>query len=194
MSVVFLTLGSALGIVVGVVFALRRHYAARPLGWRLLAASGWPLVLAGSIFVSRFWTPTPGPYLANRRYPFGDHLAAWAVSFGFTWIAFGLLFTSLAILAPRATVEASDARLAWIALAATWVLCWLPHGIIGVGVLVGGLEPASKASYAEWASRPLGTLTLAADAILLVVHGALSLAGFALAGRDLWYVRASTSK
>lgn len=40
--------------------------------------------------------------------------------------------------------------------------------------------------YADWAAEPLGALTLAADGVLLLLHAALSVAGFALAGRDVW--------
>ncbi len=186
MTVVALTLTAVAALVAGVVLALRRDYVRSAAGWRLLAHSGWPLILAGAIFVLRFWTPTTGPYRANARYPFGDHLAAWAVSFGFTWIAFGLLFAALAVLAPRAAADARGARLAWLALAATWALCWLPHGIIGVAVAVGGLDPASMGRYTEWAARPLGALTLAADSALLLLHAGLSVAGFVVAGREVW--------
>jgi hypothetical protein len=188
MAVVILTLTAALALVAGVVLALRRRYVGSAAGWRLLAHAGWPLILAGAIFVLRFWTPTPGPYLANTRYPFGDHLAAWAVAFGFTWIAFGLLFAALAVLAPRAALDVRGARLAWLALLVTWILCWLPHGIIGAAVAAGGLEPASVARYVGWASRPRGALILAADGGLLMLHAGLSTAGFILAGRDAWRV------
>lgn len=186
MAFVVLTLGAVAALVAGMVLALRRDYVRCAAGWRLLAHAGWPLIVAGVIFVLRFWTPTPGPYRANARYPFGDHLAAWAVSFGFTWIAFGLLFAALAVLAPRAAADARGARLAWLALAATWVLCWLPHGIIGVAVAAGGLDPVSVDRYVEWAARPLGALTLAADGGLLLLHAGLSVAGFILAGREVW--------
>lgn len=186
MAAVVLTVAASLALVAAVVVALRRRYVGSVTGWRLLAHAGWPLILASAIFVLRFWTPTPGPYLANTRYPFGDHLAAWAVSFGFTWIAFGLLFAALAVLAPRAALDVRGARLAWLALLVTWILCWLPHGIIGVAVAAGGLEPASVVRYADWAARPLGALTLAMDGGLLMLHAGLSVAGFTLAGRDAW--------
>ena len=186
MTVVVLTLATVLGLVGCVVLALRHRYTRRATGWQLLALAGWPLILAGAIFILRFWTPTPGPYLANTRYPFGDHLAAWAVSFGFTWIAFGLLFATLAVLAPAAATDARGARLAWLSLLTTWTLCWLPHGIIGVAVALGGADPDSVTRYADWAARPLGTLTLVADGALLVLHAGLSITGFILAGREVW--------
>ena len=189
MAVVSLTLAAVGALVAGMVLALRRDYVRCAAGWRLLAHAGWPLILAGAMFVLRFWTPTTGPYRANVRYPFGDHLAAWAVSFGFTWIAFGLLFAALAVLAPRAATDARGARGAWLALAATWVRCWLPHGIIGVAVAAGGLDRASVDTYVEWAARPLGALTLAADTGLLLLHAGLSVAGFLVAGREVWLSR-----
>jgi hypothetical protein len=186
MGIVVLTLAGTLTLVGGLAVAFRRRYVESAIGWRLLAHAGWPLILAGALFVFRFWTPTPGPYLANARYPFGDHLAAWAVSFGFTWIAFGLLFATLAVLAPRTATDARGARLAWLALLAAWALCWLPHLIIGVAVVVGGLEPASVTRYTDWAARPRGAVTLIADSGLLLLHGLLSVSGFFLAGRDAW--------
>ena len=101
MWLVGLTLAGALGLSAGAMVAVRFAYGTAPLGWRILAHAGWPLSLAGAVFVLRFWVPTVGPYRANVRYPFGTHVNAWAVSFGFTWIAFGLLFTVLAVLASR---------------------------------------------------------------------------------------------
>ncbi len=184
MSIVTCTLALVLGLAVGFGLALRRTYAERALGWRLLAHAGWPLVLAGALFVLRFWTPTSGPYLANERYPFGDYVATWAVSFGFTWIAFGLLFSALAVLAPSA--DARQSRLVWYVLASTWMLCWLPHGIIAIGVAAGGLAPESVTRYHTWAQRPRGTLVLAADTLLLQLHFGCSVAGFVLAARDAW--------
>jgi hypothetical protein len=187
-------LAVAFGLVAAVILCLRREYARRTLGWRLLAHAGWPLILVGAMFVVRFWTPTSGPYVANSRYPFGDHLAAWAVSFGFTWIAFGLLFAALAVLAPAAGADGRPPRLAWLALLATWALCWFPHGIIGLAVAVGGLAPESTARYDAWAHAPGGTLTLVADAVFLAVHFACSVAGFALAAREVWGSRAGSAK
>jgi len=180
MWLVAVVLVSALAVVWAVVLRLRWTYADCPLGWRVLAHAGWPLVLAGAIFVARFWTPTSGPYIANVRYPFGTHLAAWAVSFGFTWIAFGLLFAALAVLARDA-----QRPVAWWALLAAWVLCWLPHGYIGVATVVGGMAPVSVTTYQRWGSSPGGALLLAADAGLLLAHFTLCAVGFGLTGRAL---------
>src|ERR1035438_7850531 len=106
-----------------------------------------------SNFVIRFWNPTPGPYLANHLYPFGDHLHAWAVSFGFTWLAFGLLFAVLALLASR-----DKSRLVWAALLAGWFICWLPHGVIGLAFAWAGGNAPSVETYSKWSSAPQGSL------------------------------------
>jgi len=50
-----------------------------------------------------------------REYPMGPYLNTWAVSFGFMWLAFGLVFFALALQTPRTN------RL-WLALLAGWVL------------------------------------------------------------------------
>jgi hypothetical protein len=182
MWLVALTLAGALGLSVVALLALRVAYRTLPLGWRLLAHAGWPLSLAGAVFVVRFWVPTDGPYRANVRYPFGSHLNAWAVSFGFTWIALGLLFTALAVLAPRV----AGARPAWLALLAAWLVCWLPHGVIALGFVFGGTDPRSVTDYRAWGASSAGALILIADAVLLLLHVGLSVAGFLHAGRAVW--------
>lgn len=182
MWLVGFTLAGALGLSASAMVAVRIVYRTVPLGWRILAHAGWPLSLAGAVFVLRFWVPTDGPYRANVRYPFGTHLNAWAVSFGFTWIAFGLLFTALALLASRA----EHPRPAWLALLAAWIVCWLPHGVIAVGFVVGGTDPQSVADYRAWGANPAGAVILIADALLLLLHVGLSIAGFALAGWAEW--------
>lgn len=182
MLLVGFILAAALGLSAGAVVAVRIAYRTVPLGWRILAHAGWPLSLAGAVFVLRFWEPTDGPYRANVRYPFGTHLNAWAVSFGFTWIAFGLLFTVLALLASRA----EHVRPAWLALLAGWMVCWLPHGVIAVGFVVGGSDPRSVADYRAWGANPAGALILVGDALLLLLHVGLSIAGFVLTGWAVW--------
>ena len=177
------TLAVALGLSAGTVFMLRIEFRAAPLGWRLLAHAGWPLSLAGALFVLRFWMPTSGPFRANVRYPFGTHLNAWAVSFGFTWIAFGLLFTALAVLASRAPHD----RPAWFVLLAAWIVCWLPHAVIAVAFAVGGTDPRSVTDYRAWGANPAGALILGIDAVLLLLHVGLSVAGFVVAGRTAWH-------
>ncbi len=185
MWMAMLTLAGALGLSFAAAVRLRPTYIAAPLGWRILAHAGWPLSLAGAVFVLRFWNPTSGPFRANVRYPFGSHLSAWAVSFGFTWIALGLLFTALAILTPRGAA----ARDAWLALFAAWIVCWLPHGVIAAAFLLGGTDPQSVTDYRDWGSNPVGALILVADALLLLLHVGLSVAGFAMTGRAAWRVR-----
>jgi hypothetical protein len=144
------------------------------LGWRLLGHAGWPLGIAGAIFIARFWDPTPGPYIANERYPFGSHLNAWAVSFGFTWIAFGLLLGAIAALGERSP------RRIWNVSFVAWGICWLPHAIIGIAALAGGLDPTSGASYRRWAADPLGATILLIDAAMLLAHHGFAIAGFVL--------------
>lgn len=179
---VVLAVAGALCLFVGAILALRPQDHTLSLGWRLLAHAGWPLSLAGGIFVVRFWVPTPGPYRANVRYPFGTHLNAWAVSFGFTWIAFGLLFTALAVIARRA----GAARQGWLVLLAAWIICWLPHGVIAAGFVFGGTDPRSVTDYQAWGANPVGAGILIADAVLLLLHAGFSAVGFLLTGRAVW--------
>jgi hypothetical protein len=84
--------------------------------------------LDGLGFAVRVWEPTAGPYLANQLYPFGPHLNAWAVSFGFRWLAFGLAFFTLALRAPRT-------GLTWLALVVGWVL-WPGFVVLASGSLI----------------------------------------------------------
>lgn len=92
-------------------------------------------------------------------YPLGGQLEAWAVSFGFKWTAFGLLFAATAVLSPSKPRGPSA-----VVLAVTWVLCWLPHGVIGVGVALQGTTGDSAARYQAWAAHPLGPIVIAVDA------------------------------
>jgi hypothetical protein len=149
-----------------------------PRSWQLLAASGLPLSLGGLGFIVRFWQPLPGPYQANESYPLGPYLNAWAVSFGFMWLAFGLVFFALALRTPR------TGRL-WLALLAGWVLAWLPHGIIGVGFALAGSNRPSVEFYRTWASKRPGLIVLATSALILVAHFGLALWGFVRTGLEL---------
>lgn len=182
MWVVWVVAALSTGLVAGCLVALRREFRAAPRGWRILAASGIPLALGGVSFVVRFWDPLPGPYLANQRYPLGPYLNAWQVSFGFMWLAFGLVFFALALLAPRTW------RL-WVALFLAWFLAWLPHGIIGIGFAAAGSNRPSLELYRDWASRWPGLLVLGAGALILLAHFGLALVGFALTGRAAWRSR-----
>ena len=158
--------------------------ASRP--WQLLACSGIPLALGGLGFAVRFWHPTAGPYLANVRYPFGSHLNAWAVSFGFMWLAFGLLFFLAACAAPHTT------RI-WFGLLGAWCLAWLPHVVIGVAAAAAGGNAPSVERYRQWGSRSSGALILLSSAIILVLHLGLSLLGFVLTARELRQHRSETA-
>jgi hypothetical protein len=169
---------STILIAVSVVL-LRPDLRAAPLAWRLLGASGIPLVLGGLGFIVRFWKPLPGPYLANAVYPLGPYVNAWAVSFGFMWVAFGLVFTALALRAPRTW-------LTWGCLAVAWLLAWMPHGIIGIGFALAGSNAPSVRLYRNWASEWPGFVVLCYGALVLLAHFGLSAAGFIGAGWRLW--------
>ncbi|HEY3177156.1 MAG TPA: hypothetical protein VGK94_15490 [Candidatus Polarisedimenticolia bacterium] len=174
------TIGITLLIFLAALIRLRSSYQASTVGWRLLAWSGITLSLGGLGFIVRFWKPTEGPYLANEIYPYGAHLNAWAVSFGFTWLAFGLLFFGLATLGVR------DAMLTvWVTLLASWALCWLPHGVIGVAYAWAGRNEPSIETYRVWGSNLRGFLVLLEGSVILVAHFSLSLLGFLLTGREL---------
>ncbi len=173
-----ISLVSASLVVLGVVL-LRCDLRAAPRGWQFLACSGVPLALGGLGFVLRFWEPTSGPYRANELYPLGPYLNAWAVSFGFMWVAFGLVFYGLALQAPRTWRT-------WLLLFAGWSLAWLPHGIIGLGFAAAGSNQPSFDLYRAWASRWPGLVQLWASAFVLLAHLGLSIMGFALTGRALW--------
>ena len=161
------------------VVALRRDLAGAPRGWQLLACSGIPLALGGLGFVVRFWKPTPGPYLANRMYPLGPYLNAWAVSFGFMWLAFGLVFFALAL-------QGSRSWRTWLLLLVAWFLAWLPHGIIGIGFAAAGSNQPSIDLYRNYAAHWRGLLRLSVSSFILLTHFGLALVGFARTGRALW--------
>lgn len=171
-------------VLAGSLLVLRPSFATQRLPRRLLAYAGWPLALVGAIFVLRFWHPTAGPYEADVRYPFGGFANAWAVSFGFAWMACGVLLSSLALLAP----PAPSAAVYWVLLT-TWGLCWLPHGVIGVAVLLDGMTASSAIRYEQWAARPLGAVVLGFDAILLILHFGMAVTGFVMEGRALVALR-----
>jgi hypothetical protein len=176
----WITTSAALLIAVAVSLCLKPAFRAAPIGWRLLSASGIPLSLAGLIFIIRFWQPTAGPYRANDLYPYGNHLHAWAVSFGFTWLAFGLLFAGLALLGSRCT-----GRVVWATLLASWFLCWLPHGVIGVAFAWAGQNEPNVEVYRRWASEPKGFFVLLSGAVILLAHFGLSILGFVMTGVEI---------
>jgi len=180
MWLVWLTAAATLTLAAVTLGTGRRANPDRGLGWRLLAYGAWPLMVAGLVFVVRFWVPTRGPYEANTLYPFGPYLNAWAVSFGFTWVAFGLVFAGLA-----AHGASAPGRPVWRLLLAAWVVCWLPHAIIGVGFASAGRMGPSLARYRVWAAAPQGRAVLLLDAVLLLAHVSLTVTGFVLTARQL---------
>ena len=171
---------------------------ARVLGASLRGGSAFPLAqLASGIapladpgllrHSARPWRPRlygplleaySGPLPRYARYPFGSHLNAWAVSFGFMWLAFGLVFFLAACIAPRT-------KRIWFALVTAWCLAWLPHIIIGVAATVAGGNAPSIEIYRRWGSNPSGALILVKGAMVLLVHFGLSLVGFGLTAREL---------
>ena len=179
MWLVYTVAALSAGLIGACLVAHRSRFREAPRGWQVLAASGVPLALGGLGFVVRFWEPLSGPYLANARYPRGPSVNAWAVSFGFMWLAFGLVFFALTVLVP-------PTRRLWFTLLIAWGLAWLPHGIIGIGFAAAGSNQASLQLYRGWASDWLGALQLGASALILLAHFGLALVGFALTGWALW--------
>jgi hypothetical protein len=173
------------GLIATCVLLLRGEWRQAERGWKLLASSGLPLALAGLVFIVRFWEPFPGPFVANEVYPLGPYLNAWAVSFGFMWLAFGLAFFALA-LRPRPRGRT------WVTLLVAWTLAWIPHGIIGIGFATAGENAESLDLYQDWASQWRGLAVLLSSALALLSHFVLSLVGFGITG--IWLLRHRTSE
>lgn len=165
-------------LVAACIALLREEWDAAPRGWKLLAASGVPLAVGGLGFIIRFWEPSSGPFRANELYPLGPYLNAWAVSFGFMWLAFGLAFYGFALRAPHTGRT-------WFTLLAAWVLAWMPHGIIAIGFAAAGDTEASIGLYRDWAFQGPGLAELAASAVILIGHFTLGVLGFGLTGKAL---------
>ena len=178
MWVIWTVSGVSTGLVAACVLLLRGDWGAAGRGWKLLAASGIPLALGGLGFILRFWEPLPGPFRANELYPLGPYVNAWAVSFGFMWLAFGLAFYAFALRAPQTGRT-------WVTLLAVWVLAWIPHGIIGVGFVIAGDNSESLQLYGDWASQWPGLIAIATSALVLIGHFTLSFLGFGITGRAL---------
>ena len=178
MWIVWSVTALAAALVAVPLVLLREDWRTAPRGWQFLAGSGVALALGGLGFIVRFWEPLPGPYRANELYPLGPYVNAWAVSFGFMWLAFGLLFVGLALRGPRTPVT-------WLILVVAWVVAWIPHGIIGIGFAAAGGNEASVQLYRDWASEWPGLLRLSASALILLAHLGLSTVGFALTSRAL---------
>lgn len=177
---VILGLAGALAIYLALFFVIARELTHSPLSWRILAWSGVPLALSGAQFAARFWHPSPGPYVANVLYPFGAHLNAWAVAFGFTWMALGLLFSAMVVYA-----WPEPGWRSWLVLLGTWVLCWWPHGIIAVGFALNGANRQSMRIYRDWGGRAYGLGVLIVSSILLLWHFTFSVIGFIATARAI---------
>jgi len=182
MLVVWIVSALSIGLVAVGVLLLRDDWRTAQRGWKVLAGSGIPLALGGLGFILRFWEPLRGPFRANDLYPLGPYLNTWAVSFGFMWMAFGLAFYAFALRAPSAGKT-------WLVLFASWVLAWIPHGIIGIGFAVAGENAESVQFYQDWAAEWQGLAILAASALVLLSHFVLVLMGFAVTGVTLWRER-----
>ena len=180
MWIVWITVSISILIALGVLTGFLPAFRTAPLGWRLLSASGIPLSIVGVNFIIRFWQPTAGPYLANELYPFGNHLHTWAVSFGFAWLSFGLLFSVFAL-----SGSSDKGRIVWFAMLASWFICWLPHGIIGLAFAWAGGNAPSLETYSKWSSEPQGFVLLLFNALTLLAHFGLSILGFVMTGIEL---------
>lgn len=180
----WITVSLVVLIAGALLFRMIPAFRESSLGWRLLAVSGISLAITGINFILRFWHPTAGPYRANEIYPYGTHLQTWAVSFGFAWLAFGLLFTGLSLLGSK-----SSSRDAWLLLLGSWFLCWLPHGLIGVAFAWAGRNEPSISAYREWGSEAAGFALLLFNALTLLVHFGASVVGFFLTGLHLLKAR-----
>jgi hypothetical protein len=180
MTILLAVLAYAAALVAAAGLGLSGACARRALGWRLLAHAGWPLTIGGAIVALHAGAST----LRGCAGGCGAGLSAptWALAFGFTWIAFGLLFTAFAALAPAPSADPHQGRRAWIALVAAWTLCWLPHGLLAV-VAFG---PVAVAVRAHWGTGAEGAPALAVAAILLLGHFACSAAGLSLSAWEVW--------
>lgn len=177
-----IAVSAAAALYVGALSRLIHELATTPVAWRVLAWSGVPLALSGFGFATRFWNPSPGPYVANHLYPFGGHLQAWAVAFGFTWAAFGLLFTAAVVLVAR-----DPAPRSWLALLAAWLLCVWPHAIIAIAFTWNGANAQSARFYERWwTSSPTARIVLVSGALLTLWHFSFVIAGFVATGGAMW--------
>jgi hypothetical protein len=177
-TVVWVVSGLSAVLVMVSVRLLWNDLRGAPRSWQLLASSGLPLAVGGLGFILRFWQPLPGPYRVNDAYPLGPYLNTWAVSFGFMWLAFGLVFFALALRTPRTGQS-------WLVLFAAWVLAWIPHGIVGIGFAWAGSNRPNVELYRSWASGWPGLIVLGTSALILLAHFGLALWGFVRTGLEI---------
>ncbi len=150
--------------------SLLRH--ARP-SWRILSVSGLLLAAFGLVWVLRAWEPTGAPYRIATTYPFGTHLRAWQVTFGFTWVAFGLLFFAASLRA-----AAHPTHLTWLALVGSWLVCMLPHGIIGFAVALAGQDVTQTLDVGARAGAGESSVVLLATGLAGVLLLSVPAVGF----------------
>ncbi len=112
------------------------------IGWKLLAWCGMWFIPSGTLLVYLSWHPMPGPYIIGERYPFGTLAEAWQVALGFSWVAFGLLFTGMALLGRR-----YQNRRIWFSLLLSLVLVLFPHVWLGVNLVLD--DPALR-NFGPW--------------------------------------------
>ncbi len=126
-------LGPTLLLLLVLTFLYADRFRAAKASWRLLSLSGCFVSAFGFVWILRGWNPTPGPYRISEVYPFGTHLQAWQVTFGFTWLAFGFLFFVAVLFA-----ASRPSRFAWATLLASWLVCMLRHAAIAVALAWAG--------------------------------------------------------
>lgn len=179
MWTVWLTVGVAVLVVIGLLAGLLPLLRRAPSSWRLLSVSGIILGIFGIIWVLRAWEPTAAPYRVAERYPFGSHLQAWQVSFGFTWLAFGVLFFCLALLVSRGPTVVG-----WLTLLVSWMVCMLPHVIVALAVAWAGENTTDVVDLRERASEPKFGLIVSTALATLTFLGS-SVGGFIWTGWEL---------
>jgi hypothetical protein len=143
-------------------------------GWFLLFLSGLLFVPGGFAWLIR-WIPTPGPYMVGEIYPFGGHIEAWQVSMGFAFVAFGMIFSGLSVLACKL-----KNKWTWLLLLTGWILLMFPHILIGITFILDDIT--------------LSNLGVAAYAVpFFLLWAAMTFIGFVLSGRDVFKVRKGVS-
>ncbi len=149
------------------------RFRAAKASWRLLSLSGWFLSAFGLVWILRAWNPTPGPYRISEVYPFGNHLQAWQVTFGFTWLAFGFLFF-IAVL----SAASRPSRLAWVTLLASWLVCMLPHVAIAIALAWAGVGTIETVDLSKRLPVETQPVLIAATAAVAFLFFSSSLGGF----------------
>ncbi len=169
----FLVLTPTVLLVSAVAVGHRPQFRKARLNWRILSVSGLFLAAFGLVWVLRGWEQTAGPYRIGAVYPFGTHLQTWQVTFGFTWLGFGVLFFGGSLRA-----AAHPTYLTWLTLLLAWLVCMLPHGIIGAAMAVGGQDVTEAVNVAARVDAGEGLVLLLATAVAGLLFLASSAIGF----------------